>query len=216
MAWLLMASAAWVWGAGTNHDFARWETEIAAFEQMDRTNPPPRGGTLFIGSSTIRLWKTLAEDFPKHQVINRGFGGSQIVDSTHFAGRIIFPDAPRKIFLRAGGNDLWAGKTPEQVFTEFQEFVRTVHAKLPETDIVFISLSPSLARWKQAEQEKALNGMVEDFARGKPHLKYLETYSMVLGADGMPRPELFVADQLHFNAEGYRLLADRVRPCLPE
>jgi len=202
--------------AETNHNFGRWEKEISAYEQMDRTNPPPRGAVLFIGSSTIRLWKTLAQDFPDHRVINRGFGGSQIVDATHFAERVIFPYAPRMIFLRAGGNDLWAGKTPEQVFTEFQEFVKKVHAKLPGTDIVFISLSPSLARWKQAEQEKALNGMVEGYVRGKAHLKYLETYPMVLGADGRPRPELFVADQLHFNAEGYRLLADRVRPCLPK
>jgi lysophospholipase L1-like esterase len=201
-------------GADTNHNFGRWEQEIAAYEQMDRTNPPPRGALLFIGSSTIRLWKTLAQDFPEHRVINRGFGGSQIVDATHFAERVIFPYAPRMILLRAGGNDLWAGKSPEQVFAEFQEFVNKVHGKLPETDIVFISLCPSIARWKQADQEKALNGMVEGYVRGKPHLKYLETYSMVLGADGKPRPELFVADELHLSAEGYKLLADRVRPCL--
>jgi len=200
--------------AETNHHFDRWEKEIAAYEQMDRTNPPPQGAVLFIGSSTIRLWKTLAQDFPDHRVINRGFGGSQIVDATHFAERVIFPYAPRMILLRAGGNDLWAGKSPEQVFADFQEFVKKVHARLPDTDIVFISLSPSIARWKQAEQEKALNGLVEDYVRGKAHLKYLETYPMVLGADGQPRPELFVADQLHFNAEGYRLLAERVRPCL--
>jgi lysophospholipase L1-like esterase len=202
--------------AETNHDFAKWDKEIAAYEQRDRTNPPPRGGLLFIGSSTIRLWKTLAQDFPEHRVINRGFGGSQIVDATHFAERVIFPYAPRMIFLRAGGNDLWAGKSPEQVFADFQEFVKKVHAKLPETDIVFISLSPSIARWKQAEHEKTLNGMVADYLGGKAHLKYLETYPMVLGADGQPRPELFVADQLHFNAEGYKLLADRVRLYLPK
>jgi len=202
--------------AETNHNFDRWEKEISAYEQMDRTNPPPRGAVLFIGSSTIRLWKTLAQDFPEHRVVNRGFGGSQIVDATHFAERVIFPYAPRMIFLRAGGNDLWAGKPPEQVFAEFQEFAKAVHAKLPETDIMFISLSPSIARWKQAEQEKALNRMVEDYVRGKAHLRYLETYPMVLGADGKPRPELFVADQLHFNAEGYRLLAERVRPYLPK
>src|SRR5262245_24188916 len=84
-------------GAEAARDFGKWEKEIAAYEQSDRTNPPPKGALLFIGSSTIRLWKSLAEDFPKHQVINRGFGGSQIVDSTHFADRIIIPYAPRRI-----------------------------------------------------------------------------------------------------------------------
>ena len=204
------------WGAETNHNFARWEKEIAAYERMDRTNPPPRGAVLFTGSSTIGRWKTLAQDFPGQRVLNRGFGGSEIVDATHFADRIIFPYAPRMIFLRSGGNDLWRGRSPEQVFADFREFVTKIHARLPETDIVFISINPSLARWAQREQARALNAMVEEFIRGKPRLKYIETYSMVLGADGRPRAELFVADQLHFSAAGYALLAEKVRPFLPE
>jgi len=202
--------------AETNHNFARWEKEIAAYEQSDRTNPPPKGALLFIGSSTVRLWKTLAQDFPGYRVINRGFGGSQIMDSAHFAERIIFPYDPKMIFLRAGGNDLWAGKSPEQVFAEFKEFVAKVHAKLPETEIVFISLCPSVARWKRADQEKTLNTLVKDYVRQTTGVKYLETYTMSLGPDGQPRPELFVADKLHFNAEGYKLLAELVRPHLPK
>lgn len=200
--------------AETPHDFAKWEKEITAYEQMDHANRPPKGATLFIGSSTIRLWKTLAQDFADQRVINRGFGGSEIADATHFAERIIFPYAPHRVFLRAGGNDLWNGKSPEQVFADFKEFVATLLAKLPGAEIVFISLSPSIARWKQAEKEKALNSMVESYIQGKPRLKYLETYPMVLGPDGQPRAELFVADKLHFNAEGYKLLAERVRSCL--
>ncbi len=97
-------------------DLHRWEKEISAFEQADRTSPPPKGALLFIGSSTIRLWKTLTQDFPNHTVINRGFGGSQIADSTHFAERIIFPYQPRMILLRAGGNDIHAGKSSRTRF----------------------------------------------------------------------------------------------------
>jgi hypothetical protein len=201
-------------GAETNHNFAQWENDIVTFEQIDATNPPPKGAVEFIGSSTIARWKTLAQDFPGQPVFNRGFGGSEIVDSTHFAPRIIFPYAPRIIFLRAGGNDLWAGKSPEQVFADFKEFTAIVHAKLPETEIIFISWSPTIARWKQRAQEKEMNRLVEDFVHQTPYLEYIETYNLPLGADGQPRPELFVADKLHFNAEGYKLLAERVRPLL--
>ncbi len=201
--------------AEPGHNFARWEKEISAFEQTDRTNPPPKAPLLFIGSSTIRRWKTLAQDFPGQPVLNRGFGGSQIVDATHFADRIIFPYRPRMIFLRSGSNDINAGKSTEEVFADFKEFVAKVGAKLPDTDIVFISLSPSIARWKQADKEKALNSMVEQYARQMPRLKYIESYTMTLGPTGEPRPELFISDKLHFNAEGYKLLAERVRPWLP-
>jgi len=203
-------------GAEGAHDFGKWEKEIAAYEQMDRTNPPPAGALLFIGSSTIRLWKTLAQDFPDHRVINRGFGGSEIVDSTHFAERVILPYKPRMVFLRAGGNDLNGGKTPGQVFADFKEFVATIHSKMPETEIVFISLSPSIGRWKQADKEKAVNTLIEEYVRKTPRLKYIETYPMPLGADGQARPELFIADKLHFNAAGYKLLAELVRPYLPK
>jgi lysophospholipase L1-like esterase len=213
---LVLALLAWgfhnAFAAEVAHDFGKWENEIAAFEQMDRTNAPPKGAMLFTGSSTIRFWKTLAQDFPDQAVINRGFGGCEIADCAHFADRIIIPCHPRLVFLRAGGNDIHAGKSADQVFEDFKEFVVNVHAKLPETDIVFISLCPSVARWQQAHKEKELNQKVEQYVKGRPHLKYIETYSMSLGPDGKPRPELFVADRLHFNAEGYKLLAEQVRP----
>ena len=202
-------------GADAGHNFGKWETDIAAFEAADRTNPPPTNAVLFIGSSTIRFWTTLAKDFPDQHVINRGFGGSEIADSTHFAGRIVFPYAPKAIFFRAGGNDIAAGEAPEAVFADFKDFIATVHARLPDTDIFFISCSPTPARWQNQRKETILNNLVAAYARRSPHLKYIETADLVLGANGKPRPELFRADKLHFKAAGYKLLAERVRPFLP-
>jgi len=193
------------------HDFAKWEGEITAFERAAVAQPPPKGAVLFIGSSTIRMWSSLAKDFPEVTVINRGFGGSEIVDATHFASRIIFPYEPRSIYLRAGANDLWAGRPVDAVFADFKEFVATVRAKLPATDIIFISLSPAISRWNQADMTRDLNRLIAGFIKGKPHLRYIETYDIPLGPDGQARPELFLADKLHFNAAGYKLLAERVR-----
>ncbi|HMC11385.1 MAG TPA: hypothetical protein VKH44_08850, partial [Pirellulaceae bacterium] len=93
VALLLLASSPAAWAQKAN-DSSRWEKDIAAFEAQDRANPPPKGALLFIGSSTIVRWKTLAQDYPEHKTINRGFGGSQIADSTQFADRVIIPYAP--------------------------------------------------------------------------------------------------------------------------
>lgn len=213
---LLLVSTTAALAQKAAHDSSKWEKDIVKFEAEDKTNPPPKGALLFIGSSTIVRWKTLAQDYPEHKVINRGFGGSQIADSVNFADRIIIPYAPKAVYLRAGGNDLNAGKSVAQVFDDYKDFVAKIHAKLPNTDIYFISLSPSIKRWKQHDQEKELNNLIQGFIAAKPHLKYIETYDMVLGTDGMPRKDLFVADELHFNAEGNKLLAERVRPHLPK
>jgi len=196
------------------HDFAVWEKEISAFEAADKTNRPPQGAILFLGSSTIRLWKTLAQDFPDTPVINRGFGGSEIVDSTHFAERIVFPYSPKQIIFRSGGNDLQNGKSAADVFANFKTFVATIHAKLPKTEIVFMSWNNSQSSWSSAKREQALNQLIADYAKTQPRVKYLDVADFCLDAKGLPRPELFQNDKLHFNPDGYKLLVERVRPAL--
>jgi lysophospholipase L1-like esterase len=203
-------------GAETPHNFSKWEHEIAAFEAHDRTNPPPTNALLFIGSSTIRFWTNLPADFPGQKIINRGFGGSEIADSTHFADRIVFPYAPRAIFLRAGGNDINAGKSSEAVFADFKEFVATVRTKQADTEIFFISCTHTPARWQNRHREKTMNELIEGYVRQTPHLQYIETGPLALGTNGLPREELFRDDKLHFNAAGYKLLAESVRPFLPK
>jgi len=202
-------------GADTQ-GFAKWEKEIAAFEAADRVSPPPQNAILFIGSSGIRMWKTLSKDFPDYRVINRGFGGSQIADSAHFAERIVFPYKPKMIVLRAGTNDLNDGKTAEQVVADFKAFVANVHEKLPETDILFVGMNPTPSRWKQHDREIAANAMIAAFAKETARVKYVDTYNYFLGPDGQPRADLLIADKLHFNAEGYKTLASLIRRYLPK
>ena len=197
-------------------DYSRWEKEVAAYEAADRDHPPPKGGILFIGSSTIRLWKTLASDYPGYPVINRGFGGTEIVDATHFADRLIFPHEPKQIFLRAGGNDIHAGRVPREVANDFAMFVDAVHSRLPKTEILYISVSPAPARWGESDKYRELNRLIREMALNMPRVGFVDTYDISLKPDGSARPELFVQDRLHFSPEGYKLLADRVRPFLAQ
>lgn len=197
-------------------DYSRWEKEVAAYEAADRDYPPPKGGILFIGSSTIRLWKTLASDFPGRPVINRGFGGTEIVDATHFADRLIFPHEPKQIFLRAGGNDIHGGRVPKEVARDFAEFVRVVHARLPKTEILYIAVSPAPARWGEIDKYRELNRLIREMALDMPRVGFVDAYSISLAPNGEARPELFVDDRLHFSPKGYKLLADYVRPFLAE
>ncbi len=185
---------------------SKWEPDIAAFEAADRTNPPPKKAILFIGSSSIRLWKSLAQDFPRHNVLNRGFGGSEIADSVQFAERIVIPYQPRLIVLYAGGNDINGGKSSEQVFADFKTFVAKVHEKLPRTRIAYISIAPNPARWAQVERVRATNKLIADYVKKNPRrLDFIDVFPHMLGADGLPKPDIFVEDRLHMNANGYKL-----------
>ena len=184
---------------------SKWEEAIKAFEHSDKTNPPPTGAILFIGSSSIRFWKTLAQDFPGHQVINRGFGGSHIIDSVVYADRIVTPYRPKMILFYAGGNDINSGKTPEQVLGDFCAFVAKVHATLPETRMAYISIAPNPAPWAQVDRVKAANRLIENFTKTSPRLKFIDVFPKMLGENGQPRPDIFLEDRLHMNAKGYEL-----------
>jgi lysophospholipase L1-like esterase len=193
---------------------ARWEKDIRAFEAADQALPPPAGAVLFVGSSSIRFWKSLPQDFPQYQVINRGFGGSQIADSTYFADRIVIPYKPSAIILHAGSNDLTAGKTPEQVFADFKAFVEKVRTALPETPIAFLSINPTPARWAQAEKQKETNRLIQQFIAGKPGLTYIDQWDALVGPDGQPRMDLHIKDRLHPNAAGYKIRTQLITPWL--
>jgi predicted amidohydrolase/lysophospholipase L1-like esterase len=194
---------------------ARWEKAVAAFEEQDRDSPPPKQGIVFVGSSTIRLWD-LAKSFPGLDAINRGFGGSQLADSVHFAQRLVLKHEPRTIVLYAGDNDLAAGKTPEQVFAHFQAFVKAVRDELPRTRIVYLSVKLSIRRWHLAEQIRRTNALIDGYCRKDERLRLVEVATPMLGDDGRPRPELFVKDGLHLSAKGYELWAALLRPQLAE
>jgi lysophospholipase L1-like esterase len=193
-----------------------FEAEIEAFEASDRLNPPPTGAVLFIGSSSIRLWKSLAQDFPELTVMNRGFGGSAIADSVRYADRIVIPYKPRMIVLYAGGNDIHKGDLPEKVLKDFESFVAAVHSALPKTRIVYISINPSVARWAEEDRVLATNRLIAEYIRNNrrktPDLAFINSHSKLLGHDGGPRPELLRADGLHLNDRGYALWLKILKP----
>ena len=193
---------------------SKWEKAIRAFEVADKKSPPPTGAVLFVGASSVRLWKSLPQDFPQYDVINRGFGGSTIADCTYYADRIVIPYRPSVIVLHAGSNDLNAGKTPRQVYDDFRAFVEKVHAALPETPIAFISINPTPARWAQADKQRETNGLIKGYIFSGNRLAYIEIWDELLGPDGQPRPDLHIRDRLHPNAAGYKIRAEIINKYL--
>ncbi len=192
----------------------KWEKEIAGIEARDLANPPQRDCIIFVGSSSIRRWTNLAQAFPGKPVFNHGFGGSQICDSVAYADRIVIPQHPRLVVLYAGGNDINAGKTPEAVFNDFKAFAKKVGAALPTTKIAFISSAPNPKRWEQVEKVKRLNQLVEDYIRGDQRLTFINVFPHMLGPDGLPKPDIYVADRLHMNDKGYAIWTEIITPYL--
>lgn len=211
---LLAVSA---WAAAAVPPPAHWKADIDAFVAHDRGAPPPQHGVLFIGSSSIRFWApTLVHDFAGVPVIDRGFGGSAIADSTYYADRIVAPYHPRLIVMYAGDNDIAGGDTPRQVIAEFKAFVTRVRRDLPGVPVAFISIKPSVARWAMWLAMRKANEGVRRWAATQKNVRYVDTASKMLDAHGQPRPELLRDDGLHMKPAGYAIWIAALKPVLAD
>ena len=183
----------------------------------DPSAQPPaaqKNGVLFVGSSSIHRWKTLTDDFPGINVINRGVDGYTIPDCTRDAERVYAPLQPRLIIFYAGDNDLAWMRSPEQLRDDYQAFVKRMRELLPDVPIGFISIKPSPSRAYLLDKMKATNELIKDSIAQDKSQFYIDVFTPMLAADGKARPELFGPDKLHMNADGYRLWQSIVAPHL--
>lgn len=190
--------------------------EIRAFKHSDSLHFPPAHANLFVGSSSLRMWTSLQQDFAGYPVINRGFGGSTLPDVIRYANDIIFPYHPSQILIYCGDNDFAVSDTVSvaTVVGRFETLFRLIRSKLPNTPVVFISIKPSPSRQQLMSKMAAANAQIRSFLKTQRHAKFIDVYSLMLGADGLPRPELFREDRLHMTAKGYAIWQKAIRPVL--
>ena len=185
---------------------ARWHAALAAFANADREHFPGHDGVLFVGSSTIRMWTTLAQDFPQFPgIVNRGFGGSTLADCSLFTHDLVARYRPRQVLVYAGENDLAEGQSPMQVLESFVRFEKSVRAELPHARIDFISIKPSPSRTVLIDKVHTTNRLIAGYIQTLHNSTYIDIHTPMLDAEGRPRAALFRPDQLHLNDSGYRL-----------
>jgi len=192
----------------------RGQAEIDRFEAADRAHYPAPGTIVFAGSSSIARWESLDKDFAGIPVLNRGIGGYTLHENVQSFDRIILPYKPPIIVLYSGENDLTEGRTPDDVFQDFQNFVALVHTKLPATRIVYVSIKPSIARWALTDSIRAANRLIRDYVGKDKTLQYIDVFTPMLDASGQLRRELYVEDGLHMNATGYAIWSRLIKPAL--
>jgi lysophospholipase L1-like esterase len=190
----------------------RFAPEFAAFAAQDAAGKPAACQVLFVGSSSVRFWKTLKDDMAPAPVLNRGFGGSQIADVDAAFDKVVAAYRPRAIFFYAGDNDLHAGKAPETVVADFQRFMDLKTKALGDAPVYFIAVKPSKARLSEKPQQDAVNARIREMAQARADLDFVDIVPTMM--DGAVPKDIFVADGLHMTPEGYRLWTAVVKPAV--
>jgi lysophospholipase L1-like esterase len=194
----------------------RFEQEIRIFEIIDHFDPIPPNSSLITGSSTIRRWKNIDQALPELDLINLGFGGSTMEDLNYYAKRIILPYNPARIIIYEGDNDIARGGSPAQFIDECFEFIKLCQNHIPETEIYFMSIKPSLSRMRNWEDMQHANRMLAELSSRHEKVHYIDISSGILDDSGEPLKDLFEKDRLHLNEKGYEILTSILKKELIE
>ena len=193
-----------------------WEEDIRALEAASQARALQGEGIVFIGSSSIRFWDTLAQDMAPLPVIQHGFGGAKLNDVVFYAPRLVSAFSPRAVVVFAGTNDIdpSASKSPDTLLASYQAFVAAVRKEQPQVPILYIAITPSPLRWSIWSTAQATNRLIEQWSATQPALYFVDTAPGLLGDDGEPRRDHYRFDGLHLTALGYAKWTDSIRPRL--
>ena len=191
----------------------KWSKSIDAFDALNRIEKHPENAILFIGSSSIRRWSTMATDMAPFPTIRRGYGGAKFTDLAVFVDRIVTPHKYRALVIFVGNGVVGKPEdhTPDQIERLARHVVKVSHTHQPAAPVFLIEITPCESRFDAWSKIRAVNARLREVALSTPDTYFIPTASHFLKADGTPRPELFVADRLHLNEAGYKLWSILIR-----
>ncbi len=200
---------------------AKWEDDVAALEERDRRETDPDDAILFLGSSSIRLWDTIARDMAPYPVIQRGYGGAKLIDLIHYADRLLARHQPRAIVIFVA-NDIVkpdSDVTPDEAARRFAELLGIVRKRFPTTPVFWVEVTLTPLRADAWNLVRAATTEIRRVIDGDPNCHFIGTADEYRTANLQPRPELFNDDRLHQNEAGYaiwsRIIKARLAEVLP-
>jgi lysophospholipase L1-like esterase len=194
---------------------AFWQ-DIQNFRHQDSIQVPAAHPILFVGSSSFTRWTDVLDYFPGYTILNRGFGGSTLLDLLRYEEDVIFKYEPKQIVIYCGENDIASSDTITAaiVANRFKKLFSEIRAVYPDVPVAYVSMKPSPSRWSLKEKFIEGNKLIRNYLKKQKHTSYINVWDSMLGKDGKPKPELFVEDNLHMNAKGYAIWQKLIRPHL--
>ena len=190
--------------------------DIQQFKKLDSAAFPAKNSILFIGSSSFTMWRDVQEYFPGYQIVNRGFGGSTLLDQIRYVNDIVYPYQPRQIVIYCGENDLAASDSVDgkMVAERFIQLHKLIRAKYPKVQIAYVSMKPSPSRQLLLSKMRDGNSRIEEFLKKDKYASYIDVYNEMIDSDGKPVADLFLDDNLHMNSKGYAIWKKAIAPHL--
>ena len=193
----------------------RYQGDINRYQKENKRLKDLSCDVLFLGSSSINLWDTIYEDFAPLKLIRRSYGGATLRDMIYNYNTIAKGYTPKSILLYVE-NDLGnhkEGVNAVKCFDLFRIFIDKLKKDYPNTPLIVVSLKPSQHKADQLKDQLLVNALLEENATAQGYT-YVDITKVMYDEAGNLRTDIFKEDNLHMNAEGYKLWTAILKPLL--
>ena len=195
----------------------RYQNDINKYQKENKRLSNRSCDVLFLGSSSINLWDTIYEDFAPLKLIRRSYGGATLRDMIYNYATIAKGYNPKAIVLYVE-NDLGShkeGVNAVKCFDLFRIFIAKLKKEYPNTPLFVVSLKPSQHKADQLKDQLIVNTLLEQNATQQQYT-YIDITKVMYDEEGNLRTDIFKEDNLHMNAEGYKLWTAIIKPLLTQ
>jgi GDSL-like lipase/acylhydrolase family protein len=170
-------------------------------------------GIVFVGSSIFHRWPALTSQMAPLPITNLAFDGSETYDMLGMVNRVVAL-RPKVIAYYCGSNDVDAGEAAGAIVGRIVQFVERVDGALPGTRVIVVSVNRAPEkqdRWNVVEE---VNRQIKAYADRHPRVEFVDVNPVLFNADGKPRFDLYMPDELHLRPPAYEEFARILKPVL--
>ena len=175
-----------------------------------------KGTVLFVGSSIFHRWTQLAAQMHPLPVENIAFDGALTDDWNRLIESRVIPARPKVIAYYCGSNDVDAGDSASRIVARIRQFFDRVTNALPNARVVFVSVNKAPEKRDRWDVVDDINRQMQKYVERNSRLQFVDVNPVLLNADGTPRVELFMNDQLHLRPPAYEKFAEILKPVLTQ
>ena len=147
-------------------------------------------------------------------ITNVAFDGSVTADMLRMVDSRVIPLRPKVIAYYCGSNDVSLGEPAAAIGGRIVRFFERVSAALPDTRIVFVSINRAPSKEDRWDVVDEVNGQIKTYAASHPRVEYVDVNPVLFDANGKPRIELYMGDELHLRPPAYEGFAKILKPVL--
>ena len=184
------------------------ENKLARYAEENAENPNYE--VIFLGDS-LTDGCDVSKYYGEHVTSNRGIGGDTSFGLLDRMQVSAYDAKPQVIVLLIGGNDILRGKSLESIYDNYEKIITGIKEHLPETKIVWCSLSVLGNDWAKHNEKVVLCNQKIKLLAQKYGCEFVDIYTPLCDVETGEIRVAYTAEGVHFTDEGYKVVSAEIK-----